>query len=241
MNTVVDITSIWQPAVSKKSFLSFLKKKSGPFLHTPTIIKNKCNGLLLEGLTVRSLFFSTDVALIENNDCDAILAVYPFSPSAKIMGSLIQFTHKPVICGIGGGLTQGKVAMNMALQAEQLGASAVIVNQPFQNKWIEVIRKKIRIPIISSVSHINFQFRERASAGVDIFHITGGKNTGCILEHLKAQLPGYPLMATGGKSLSCIEQSIVLGADAIVLTPPATGELFRKIMDGYRKGLGYLR
>ena len=46
-------------------------------------------------------------------------------------------------------------------------------------------------------------------------------------------------MATGGKSIESITAVIKAGADAIVLTPPTPGDLFKNIMERYRKGLKY--
>lgn len=244
MKHELNIMSIWKGETKALSFFQrlFRRPKATPKpLTTPKMISEDCNGIMLGGKNVKSLLFSTDMAIIENNDADAILAVYPFAPSPKIMKALIDFSDRPVICGVGGGLTQGKVAMEMAIQAEALGAAAIIVNQPFKNKDLNVIRKKITIPIISSVSVTDFSFQDRVDAGVDVFHITGGKNTAKILEQISYAVPGYPIMATGGKSLESIQSAITSGADAIVLTPPTSGELFKSIMDGYRKGLDYLR
>jgi AmiR/NasT family two-component response regulator len=46
-------------------------------------------------------------------------------------------------------------------------------------------------------------------------------------------------MATGGKNRESIVAAIKAGADAIVLTPPTPGDLFKNIMERYRKGLKY--
>lgn len=245
METNFNILSIWDGETKARTFFQRLffrraKEENKP-LSMPKIIGKACEGIVLGGKTIKSVLFSTDMALIENNDADAVLAVYPFAPSPKIMKALIDFSDKPVICGVGGGLTQGKVAIGMAIEAEALGAAAIIVNQPFKNEHIAAIRKKISIPIISSVSVADFSFQDRVDAGVDIFHITGGKNTSKILEHIAYAVPGYPVMATGGKSMDSIESAIESGADAIVLTPPSSGELFKNIMDQYRKGLNFLR
>ena len=197
METNFNILSIWDGETKARTFFQRLffrrtKEENKP-LSTPKIIGKACEGIVLGGKTIKSVLFSTDMALIENNDADAVLAVYPFAPSPKIMKALIDFSDKPVICGVGGGLTQGKVAIGMAIEAEALGAAAIIVNQPFKN------------------------------------------------EHIAYAVPGYPVMATGGKSMDSIESAIESGADAIVLTPPSSGELFKNIMDQYRKGLNFLR
>jgi aspartate/glutamate racemase len=179
------------------------------------------------------------MAIIENSDADAVLAVYPFTPSLRIIKNLIDFSGKPVICGVGGGMTQGKISLQTAIEAEQAGAFALIVNQPFKNKHIEQIKKVVQIPVISSVSTMDFSFSERINAGTDIFNVTGGVNTREIIERINYVTPGASVMATGGKNLESITAVIEAGADAIVLTPPTPGELFKDIMARYRKGLNY--
>lgn len=244
MDLKANICSIWGPQKQKTSFwrrLYFESKPKAKKVATPSLIGEKCNGITLGSKTVKSLIFSTDMALIENNDSDAVLAVYPFPPSPKIMKVLIDFSEKPVVCGVGGGLTQGKVSLEMAIAAEDMGASAIIVNQPFKNKHIELIKGKVKIPVISSISVKEFSFRDRVNAGVDIFHVTGGSNTAAIIEHIKYAVPCFPIIATGGKTIESIVASISAGADAIVLTPPSSSELFKSIMNQYRSGYNILK
>lgn len=228
--------SIW--TVRKKISLwtrFFGKKKNEKPLNTPDIIKEQCKGLLIGNKKVKSFLFSTDMALIENNDADAILAVYPFAPSPKIIKALIDFSGKPVICGVGGGTTQGKKSLEMAIYAEQAGAAGIIVNIPFQNKDLKKIREKISISIAASVASCDYHFlRSRIEAGVDIFHVTAGIHTNKILEEITLKFPGFPVMATGGKTLSSIEEAVITGSMAVVLSPPSNKELFKNIMDKYR-------
>lgn len=244
MEAQVNIQSIWEKRISPFSWIKRLISGGGSPskpLKTPAIIDKLCNGITFGEQTIKSLIFSTDLALIENNDADAVLAVYPFSPSPRIMKSLIDFSDKPVICGVGGGITQGKVALEMAMAAEDLGAAAIIVNQPFKNQHIELIKRNVNIPIISSVSVSNISFRDRVNAGVDVFHVTGGQNTADIIRHISEEAPYCPIISTGGKTLESIRSSIRSGANAIVLTPPTNGELFKSIMNQYRKGMNTLR
>ena len=115
----------------------------------------------------------------------------------------------------------------------------MIVNQPFKNKHIEQIKRVTKIPIISSVAIMDFSFSERINAGTDIFNVTGGSKTPEIIKRLNYAVPGVPIMATGGKNRESIAAAIGAGADAIVLTPPTPGDLFKNIMKRYRKGLKY--
>lgn len=238
METNLNFDSFW---VHRKRFsiwgTLFQKQSSKKELTTPEIIQN-CEGLSLGDRNVKSLLFSTDMALIENNDADAVLAVYPFSPSPRIMKTLVDFSEKPVICGVGGGKTKGKKSLEMAICAEQAGASGVIVNIPFEHKDVEAVKEKISIPIISSLGSMDLNFiKGRMNAGVDIFHVTGGKNTSKILKSFVSKFPNFPIMATGGNSISNLKDSIDSGAGAIVLTPPSTKDLFRLAMERYRQGV----
>ncbi|MDM1362411.1 hypothetical protein [Myroides marinus] len=239
MSIVKDINSIWVSNRQHRTWLDILKfwkKRPCPHVKLPTPLHliNSCKGLVLNNQKVKSILFSTDIALIENNDADAILAVYPFAPSQKIIKTLIEFSNKPVICGIGGGITQGDFAITMAKKAEALGAAAVIVNQPFKNEDIAEVSKHISIPIISSVSTINFDFKARIEAGVSCFNVTGGTETLKIVEHIKKNYPDVAVISTGGKTNESLRNIAQAKVNAIILTPPSNGELFRSIMDGYR-------
>lgn len=239
MSIVKDINSIWVSNRQHRTWLDILKfwkKRPCPHVKLPTPLHliDSCKGLVLNNQKVKSILFSTDIALIENNDADAILAVYPFAPSQKIIKTLIEFSNKPVICGIGGGITQGDFAITMAKKAEALGAAAVIVNQPFKNEDIAEVSKHISIPIISSVSTINFDFKARIEAGVSCFNVTGGTETLKIVEHIKTNFPDVAVISTGGKTNESLRKIAQAKVNAIILTPRSNGELFRSIMDGYR-------
>ncbi|SMC60720.1 beta/alpha barrel domain-containing protein [Moheibacter sediminis] len=216
-----------------------LQKKA---LSTPSMIQQNCEGLSLGNQHVKSLIFSTDMALIENNDADAVLAVYPFAPSTKLMKTLIGFSDKPVVCGVGGGTTKGKKSIEMAMFAQDSGASGVIVNIPFENRDLERMRKSISIPIVASIaSSEKSVIQNRINSGVDVFHVTGGKNTSEIVKGISSLFPYVSIMATGGNNFGSIEASINSGANAIVLSPPSNKDLFKSVMEKYRKGVKLFR
>lgn len=240
MSIANNINSIWINTRHKRSLLDiilFWKKRPCPNVKLPTPLHliNSCTGLMLNNQKVKSILFSTDIALIENNDADAILAVYPFAPSENIIKTLIEFSNRPVICGIGGGITQGEYAIHIAQRAQALGAAAVIVNQPFRNEDILEIKKHISIPIISSVSTLNFDFKARIEAGVSCFNVTGGAETQNIVNHIKTAFPNFPIISTGGKTIQSLKSITDKKINAVILTPPSNGELFRSIMDNYRE------
>jgi hypothetical protein len=71
------------------------------------------------GRRIRSLLFSTDLALIQNCDADAVFAVYPFTAQRSISSPIISAAPMPVFCGVGGGTTQGMRAVYLATDAER--------------------------------------------------------------------------------------------------------------------------
>ena len=62
----------------------------------------KCSGIVILGRRIKSLVFTTDIAIIRNCNADAVLAVYPFTPQQVISNSIIQASNIPVLCGVGG-------------------------------------------------------------------------------------------------------------------------------------------
>ena len=83
-------------------------------LHVPEKI-SACSGIVLFGKRIRSIVFSTDIATIRNVDADAVFAVYPYTPQPIITEALIHAADIPVFAGVGGGLTQGKRVVNLAM------------------------------------------------------------------------------------------------------------------------------
>ncbi|MHC5354344.1 hypothetical protein ACYSNX_09205 [Myroides sp. LJL115] len=116
----------------------------------------------------------------------------------------------------------------MAVEAEQLGVSTVIVNQPFKNLDILKIKQRISIPIISSVSSLNFTFKERFESEVSFFNIMGRKNTIHIIDYLRENFPDIPFVWTGGKTMSNLSEVLDKKVYRVVLTSPPNGDLFKK-------------
>ena len=67
---------------------------------------------------MKSLIFTTDIAIIRNCNADAVLAVYPFTPQQVIMDAIISASSIPVVCGVGGGVTDGIRSVMLAKDAE---------------------------------------------------------------------------------------------------------------------------
>lgn len=98
-------------------------------VESPNVIR-KASGIRLFGKRIKSIVYSTDVAVIANCDADAILAVYPWTPSTRILEAISKVANVPILAGVGGGLTKGLRAATVARFAEENGGSAVVLNAP---------------------------------------------------------------------------------------------------------------
>lgn len=203
----------------------------------PEVMK-ECSGIRIYGRRIRSILFTTDVAVIANTNADAILAVYPFTPSPAIIKSIMMVASVPVLAGVGGGLTSGLRSANMSLLSESEGAYAVVVNGPTDVETIKEINKVADIPIIYTVVSDQVDLQERIAAGVDILNVSCGPDTAKVVQKIRQKLPDFPIIATGGPTEETIRQVIEAGANAITYTAPSNADLFKKKMDKYRKSAG---
>lgn len=202
-------------------------------IELPEVIE-EASGIRVNGKKIRSLVFTTDVAIIKNINADAIIAVYPFTPQPVITQAIMIATDVPVFCGVGGGITTGTRTINLALHAEFQGAAGVVVNAPTPNELIREIANTIDIPIIVTVVSEKCDFDGRLKAGASIFNVSGAANTAKIVARIREQYPLVPIIATGGPNDATILSTIRAGANCVTITPPTTGELFSHIMDKYR-------
>lgn len=193
------------------------------------------SGIRIYGRRIRSVLFTTDVAIIANHNADAVLAVYPFTPSPAILKSIMMVASVPVLAGVGGGLTTGMRSANMSLLSESEGAYAVVVNGPTNVKTIEQINKMADIPIIYTVVSEKADLLSRIEAGVDILNVSCGLETPEVVKKIRQVLPDFPIIATGGPTEESIRRVIEAGANAISYTAPSNGELFKGKMEKYRK------
>ncbi|MBP1559434.1 MAG: hydrolase, partial [Oscillospiraceae bacterium] len=86
-------------------------------LKVPEVIR-KCSGIRIFGKRIKSIVFSTDIAIIRNVNADAVIAVYPFTPQPIITQALMLAADRPVFCGVGGGTTTGLRVVGLAQDAE---------------------------------------------------------------------------------------------------------------------------
>lgn len=202
-------------------------------VEVPTIIR-ECGGIKIFGKRIKSLLFTTDVAIIRNTNADAIIAVYPFTPQPLITQALVMAADVPVFCGVGGGITQGNRVVNLALDAEFKGAMGIVLNSPTANEIVRKVRAAIDIPVIVTVVSENENISERIESGATILNVSGGKNTAKIVRKIKSQFPEFPVISTGGPTEETIKEAILAGANAITYTPPTSAEVMSNLMDQYR-------
>lgn len=200
---------------------------------------NSASGIIVLGRKIKSVVFSTDVCIIRNTNADAVIAVYPFTPQPVITQSIMLAAESPVFVGVGGGLTQGARVIELGTHAEHQGALGVVVNAPTKNEVIKELSETIDIPIIVTVVSENCNIAERLDAGAQILNVSGGADTAKIVRKIREDFPKVPILATGGPTKESILETIEAGANAISWTPPSNGEIFRDIMQAYRKGEGH--
>lgn len=199
----------------------------------PEVIE-EASGIRIFGKLIKSLVFTTDIAIIRNCNANAVMAVYPFTPQPIITHALISASDLPVLCGVGGGTTTGKRVTNLAEDAEFQGAHGVVVNAPTPNETLEYLRKKVEIPIIITVVSEKTDIGKRLESGASILNVSGADKTPEIVAKIRREYPHVPIIATGGNTDDSIRRTIDAGANAITYTPPTNGEIFKEMMNKYR-------
>ena len=220
----------------KKNFTPSLDGELRKFaLRVPEVIE-KCSGINIFGKNIKSLVFSTDLCIIKNVNADAVIAVYPFTPQPIINQALLQAADIPVFCGVGGGLTAGKRVENLAMFAEMQGAIGVVVNAPTKNESVKKLSEMMDIPVVVTVVSMEDDIVGRVEAGADIFNVSAAAKTPEVVRHIRSLYPEMPIIATGGPTDESILETIKAGANTITWTPPSNAEIFKNIMEAYRKG-----
>ena len=204
-------------------------------LRVPEIIR-ECSGITVFGKRIKSLVFSTDVAIIKNVNADAVIAVYPFTPQPVITQAILQVSDIPVFVGVGGGLTKGQRVLSLSVFAEMQGATGVVLNAPTSNEVIEKVSQTVDIPTIVTVVREDEDIDARIEAGASILNVSGASKTADIIRKIRKKHHDIPIIATGGPTEESIRATIEAGANAITWTPPSNAEIFKNVMAAYRKG-----
>lgn len=194
----------------------------------------KASGIVIWGRRIKSLVFTTDIAIIRNCNADAVLAVYPFTPQQVISDAIIQSSFIPVFCGVGGGTTQGTRVVTLAADAEAQGAMGLVVNAPMGDEDISAICDTVDIPVCVTVVNEHTDIAARLAAGASILNVSAAERTPEVVDIIRRDFPDVPIIATGGNTDESIKRTIEAGANAISYTPPSTKELFTDMMRNYR-------
>ena len=198
---------------------------------------SECSGIRVFGRRIKSLVFSTDVAIIKNINADAVIAVYPFTPQPSITQAIIGISEVPVFCGVGGGLTNGARSASMAAYVEHQGAYGVVCNSKIGVDTIRDIKNAVEIPVVYTVISEKMDITAYLEAGVDFVNVSGAAKTPQIVAALRERHPELPIIATGGPTEESILATIRAGANAITYTPPSNAELFAETMAKNRSEL----
>ena len=192
------------------------------------------SGIVILGKRIKSLIFTTDIAIIRNCNADAVLAVYPFTPQQVIANAIVSASSIPVFCGVGGGTTTGARVVMLAKDAEALGAMGLVLNAPTQNDVIHEIHEIVDVPIIITVLDEHTDIEGRLQSGASILNVSAAARTPEVVLAIRTKYPNVPIIATGGPTRESILRTIQAGANAISFTPPTAMDLFHGLMNKYR-------
>lgn len=195
----------------------------------------KASGIMIFEKRIKSLLFTTDLAIIRNTNADSIMAVYPYTPQSSISNAILSVSNVPCFVGVGGGTTQGLRSKYIAIDAELAGAYGVVVNSPMPNKDIKEIANFVDIPVIATITSFEDDYAGKIQAGAEILNISGGQYTADLVREIRSDIGSkFPIIATGGKTGEQILETIAAGANAISYTAPSSAEVFATMMDKYR-------
>ena len=128
----------------------------------------KASGIVIFGRRIKTLVFTTDLAIIRNCNADAVFAVYPFTPQTAIGDAIIKYSYIPVFAGVGGGTTHGVRTIGLAKDMESSGAMGIVLNSPIKNVNLLAVSKAVDIPVVITVTSIDTDIKARLEAGASI-------------------------------------------------------------------------
>ncbi len=195
----------------------------------------EATGIVIFGRRIKTLVFTTDLAIIRNCDADAVFAVYPFTPQQTISDGIIKAAYVPVFCGVGGGTTKGPRTVALARDAECQGAMGVVLNAPITNDNLEAVAAAVDIPVVITVVNAQTDIAARLASGASILNVAGGAQTPEIVRAIREKYPDVPIIASGGNTGENIHRTIEAGANAVTYTPPSACDLFKTMMSRYRE------
>ena len=225
---------VLQVEQQKKSIPLVESRLRHNILEMPKEIR-KASGIVIYGRRIKSLVFTTDLAVIKNCDADAVFAVYPFTPQQSISDAIIKASYIPVFCGVGGGTTKGLRTIALAKDVESQEAMGVVLNAPINNLNLMGVVNAVDIPVVITVVDEKTDIGGRLEAGASILNVAAAAKTPDLVRSIRQRYPDVPIIATGGNRPETITATIEAGANAITYTPPTARELFKTMMSKYRE------
>lgn len=203
-------------------------------LAVPAVIRT-APGVFAQGRRIRSLVFSTDLAIICHCDADAVLAVYPFTCQPAITQALVAASQRPVLNGVGGSITHGERCIEVALHSEMQGVAGVVVNTSIPIDTVEALAERLNVPVVVTVCADDAVAARQIEAGATMVNVAAGARTAEVVSSLRRRYRDLPIIATGGRTDESIARTIEAGADAISWTPPDIRVLERAVMEKARR------
>ena len=235
LDSIKDVTPTENLEKDKKYIPEIYHKLRHRSVKMPEAIY-ECSGINILGKRIKSLLFTTDIAIISNSNADAVMAVYPFTAQLSITQAILNNSSVPVLAGVGGGTTNGKRSVYLSLQSELMGVYGVVVNAPMPNEDVKEMAAYLDIPIVATVSSTKDDYKAKIEAGAGILNVSGGADTAELVRKIREEIgPHFPIIATGGPTDSSIRETIKAGANAITYTPPTSADIFAQLMEDYRK------
>lgn len=207
---------------------------TSPIARVPACV-DACDGISVKGRLIKSLAYTTDVAVVRNCNADAVFAVYPFTGEPVITEALMTVAQQPMFVGVGGGTTAGGRVVELAMMAEMQGVAGVVLNGPATPEIVENVMSVVDIPVVATVLDDDVTVDLKVLSGAAILNVAAGRRTAEVVRAIRERHPDVPIIASGGKTEESILATVEAGADAVVWTPPTAQELQWAMMDRYRE------
>ena len=126
------------------------------FIHIPKEIE-EANGIRIFGRLIKSIIFTTDVAIIRNSNADAVIAVTRLhhNPSLLMPSSWVQMY--PSLLELAE--LRGSRVLSLAIDAEQQGAMGVVLNSP-PNELIASLKQNWKFQSLITIASEHADIKE---------------------------------------------------------------------------------
>ena len=194
----------------------------------------EASGFTLFGRRIKSLIYTTDVAVIRNSNADAVFAVYPFTPQPAITQALLTVAECPVFVGVGGGTTTGKRSVQMAAVSEMQARRAAWSTPPLLPRWSSTSPTSPTSPSSPRSFAATTMLTPRCAPEPRFSTSPPAKTRPRSCASCASTIQPAAHRA-GRKTPESIRETIAAGANAIIWTPPSAQQLQTDMMQRYRK------